>query len=159
MATIAGRVLQIANITGRSCHKLPVRMSHRTASRRRRLSPPLRPMSLGLPRQCSFIFIHLVSASTKRSIQSLKSHSTFSLKRHEPEALSQSCSHSSVATVPTGKPSMSLYVVAAARCGNASTIRSCVGSRSEDGHGAERCHQASLFDQRGAHSKDDASSR
>jgi hypothetical protein len=56
---------------GRSRHGLPVRTIQSKASMKRRLSPPLRPGSLGLPRQCGSIFAHWASVSTNRSIQSL----------------------------------------------------------------------------------------
>jgi hypothetical protein len=48
-----------------------VRTIHRTASKKRRLPPPLRPGSVGFPRQCGSIFAHCASVSTNRSIQSL----------------------------------------------------------------------------------------
>ena len=44
-------VFQRPNAAGRSRHGLPVRTIHNTASRKSRLSPPLRPGSVGLPRR------------------------------------------------------------------------------------------------------------
>lgn len=64
-------LFQLPKRAGRSRQGLPVRVIHRTASMKRRLSPPLRPGSIGLPRQCGSIFAHWASVSTKRSIQSL----------------------------------------------------------------------------------------
>src|SRR5687767_6716341 len=64
-------VFQFPKKAGRSRHGLPVRTIHRIASTKRRLSPPLRPGSVGLPRQCGSIFAHWASVSTNRSIQSL----------------------------------------------------------------------------------------
>ena len=61
----------VAEIAGRSRHGLPVRTIHSTASMNRRLSLPLRPGSVGLPRQCGSIFAHWASVNTKRSIKSL----------------------------------------------------------------------------------------
>ena len=62
-------VFQWPKKAGRSRHGLPVRTTHSTASTKRRLSLPLRPGSVGLPRQCGSIFAHWASVSTKRSIQ------------------------------------------------------------------------------------------
>src|SRR6188768_1610134 len=45
-------VFQFPKKAGRSRHGLPVRTIQSTASMNRRLSPPLRPGSIGLPRQC-----------------------------------------------------------------------------------------------------------
>src|SRR5215210_3071038 len=63
-------VFQLPKKAGRSRHGLPVRTIHRTASTKRRLSLPLRPGSVSLPRQCGSIFAHWASVSTNRSIQS-----------------------------------------------------------------------------------------
>ena len=52
-------------------HGLPVRTIHNTASRKSRLSPPLRPGSVGFPRQWGSIFDHWASVKTNRSIRSL----------------------------------------------------------------------------------------
>ena len=48
-----------------------IRTIYSTASAKRRLSLPLRPGSIGLPRQCGSIFAHWASVSTKRTIASL----------------------------------------------------------------------------------------
>src|ERR1043165_9688828 len=64
-------LFQLPKQAGRSRHGLPVRTIHSTASTKRRLSPPLRPGSVGLPRQCGSIFAHWASVSTNRSIRSL----------------------------------------------------------------------------------------
>jgi hypothetical protein len=56
---------------GRSRHGLPVRTIQRTASTNRRLSLPLRPGSVGFPRQCGSILAHWASVSANRSIRSL----------------------------------------------------------------------------------------
>src|SRR3982074_2815333 len=64
-------VFQLPIIGGRSRHGLPVPTIQSTASTKRRLSLPLRPGSVGLPRQCGSIFPHWAPASTNRSIQSL----------------------------------------------------------------------------------------
>ncbi len=64
-------VFQLPNIGGRSRHGVPVRTIQSTASTKRRLSLPLRPGSVGLPRQCGSIFAHWASVCTNRSIQSL----------------------------------------------------------------------------------------
>src|SRR3546814_478836 len=64
-------VFQLPKKPGRSRHGLPVRAIHSTASTKRRLSLPLRPGSVGLPRQCGSIFAHWASVSTNRSIRSL----------------------------------------------------------------------------------------
>ncbi len=64
-------VFQLPKKAGRSRHGLPVRTIQSNASMKRRLSPPLRPGSAGLPRQCGSIFAHWASVSTNRSIQSL----------------------------------------------------------------------------------------
>jgi hypothetical protein len=52
----------------RSRQGLPVRTIHSTASRKSRPSPPVRPGSLGLPRQNGCILSHCASVSTKRSV-------------------------------------------------------------------------------------------
>ncbi len=62
---------QLPNNAGKSRQGLPVRAIHNTASKSRRLFLPLRPGSVGLPRQCGSIFAHWASVSTKRSIQSV----------------------------------------------------------------------------------------
>jgi hypothetical protein len=49
----------------------PVRAIHSTASTKSRLSRPLRPGSLALPRQSGSIFAHWASVNMNRSIQSL----------------------------------------------------------------------------------------
>ena len=64
-------VFQFPKKGGRSRHGLPVRTIQSTASMNRRLSLPLRPGSVGLPRQCGSIFAHWASVSTNRSIRSL----------------------------------------------------------------------------------------
>src|SRR6478752_6314450 len=64
-------VFHLPKKAGRSRHGLLVRTIQSTASTKRRLSLPLRPGSLGLPRQCGSIFAHWASVSTNRSIQSL----------------------------------------------------------------------------------------
>ena len=64
-------VHQLPNNAGKSRQGLPVRAIHNTASKSRRLFLPLRPGSVGLPRQCGSIFAHWASVSTKRSIQSV----------------------------------------------------------------------------------------
>src|SRR5712675_2510104 len=64
-------VFQLPKSGGRSRHGLPVRTIQSTASTNRRLSLPLRPGSVGLPRQCCSIFAHWAFVSTNRSIQSL----------------------------------------------------------------------------------------
>src|SRR6188768_2948042 len=64
-------VFQLPKKAGRSRHGLPVRTIQSTASMKRRLSLPLRPGSIGLPRQCGSIFAHWASVSTNRSIRSL----------------------------------------------------------------------------------------
>jgi hypothetical protein len=51
---------------------LPVRTIYSTASTKRRLSPPLRPGSAGLPRPCGSIFTQWASVRTNRSIHSLE---------------------------------------------------------------------------------------
>ena len=56
---------------GRSRHGLPVRTTQSTASTNSRLLSPLRPGSVGLPRQCGSIFAHWASVNTNRSIHSL----------------------------------------------------------------------------------------
>ena len=56
---------------GRSRQGLLVRAIHKTASTNSRLSFPLRPGSVGLPRQWGCIFAHWASVKTKRSLQSL----------------------------------------------------------------------------------------
>jgi hypothetical protein len=61
-------VLQLPNRSGRSRHGLPVRAIHSTASRNSRLSLPLRPGSVGLPRQCGSIL-----ANGRRSAISIHS--------------------------------------------------------------------------------------
>src|ERR1700687_1284512 len=48
-------VFQFPNIGGRPLHGLPVRAIHSTASRNIRLSLPLRPGSVGLPKQSGSI--------------------------------------------------------------------------------------------------------
>src|SRR5690606_14706278 len=60
-------VFQLPKKAGRSRHGLPVRTIQSTASTKRRLSFPLRPGSVGLPRQCGSIFAHWASVSTNRS--------------------------------------------------------------------------------------------
>ena len=64
-------VFHLPKKAGRSRHGLPVRTIHRTASMKRRLSLPLRPGSVGFPRQHGSIFAHWASVTTNRSIQSL----------------------------------------------------------------------------------------
>jgi hypothetical protein len=64
-------VFQFPKQGGRSRHGLPVRAIHSTASTKRRLSLPLRPGSVGLPKQCASIFAHWASVNTNRSIRSL----------------------------------------------------------------------------------------
>ena len=64
-------LIQWPKARGRSRHGLPVRAIHNTASTNSRLSLPLRPGSLGLPRQSGSIFAHWASVKTNRSIQSL----------------------------------------------------------------------------------------
>ena len=64
-------VLQLPNRSGRSRHGLPVRAIHSTASMNSRLFLPLRPGSVGLPKQCGSILAHWTSVSTSRSIRSL----------------------------------------------------------------------------------------
>ena len=64
-------LFQWPNAYGRSRHGLPVRAIHNTASTNSRLSLPLRPGSLGLPRQSGSIFAHWASVKTNRSIPSL----------------------------------------------------------------------------------------
>jgi hypothetical protein len=49
-----------------------VRAIHNTASTKQRLSAPLRPGSLGLPKQCGCIFAHCASVNTNLSIHGLK---------------------------------------------------------------------------------------
>src|SRR3979411_381583 len=62
---------QLPKSGGRSRHGLPVRTIQSTASTNRRLSLPLRPGSVGLPRQCGSLFPPWAFVSTNRSIQSL----------------------------------------------------------------------------------------
>src|SRR5688572_21679870 len=57
-------VLQFPKCAGRSRHGEPVRTIHSTASMKRRLLLPLRPGSVGLPRQCGSIFAHWASVKT-----------------------------------------------------------------------------------------------
>ena len=64
-------LFQWPNEGGRSRQGLPVRAIHSTASTKSRLSLPLRPGSLGLPRQSGSIFAHWASVNTNRSIHSL----------------------------------------------------------------------------------------
>src|SRR5665213_1886028 len=64
-------VFQFPKEAGRSRQGLPARTTQRIASTKRRLSLPLRPGSVGLPRQCGSIFAHWASVSTDRSIRSL----------------------------------------------------------------------------------------
>src|SRR5436189_2188413 len=64
-------LFQWPKVRGRSRQGLPVRAIHNTASTNSRLSLPLRPGSLGLPRQSGSIFAHWASVKTNRSIQSL----------------------------------------------------------------------------------------
>src|SRR5271156_488379 len=64
-------VFQRPKNSGRSRHGLPVRTIQSTASRNTRLSLPVRPGSVGLPRQCGSIFAHWASVKTNRFIQSL----------------------------------------------------------------------------------------
>src|SRR3546814_17850507 len=64
-------VFHLPNAPGRSRQGLPVRTIHNIASIKRRLSPPLRPGSLRLPRQCGSIFAHWASVKTSLSIRSL----------------------------------------------------------------------------------------
>ena len=64
-------LFQWPNKGGRSRQGLPVRAIHSTASTNCRLSLPLRPGSLGLPRQSGSIFAHWASVKTNRSIRSL----------------------------------------------------------------------------------------
>src|SRR5450756_54297 len=64
-------LFQWPNEGGRSRQGLPVRAIHSTASTKSRLSLPLRPGSLGLPRQSGSIFAHWASVKTNRSIRSL----------------------------------------------------------------------------------------
>jgi hypothetical protein len=59
----------VAKDRRRSRHGLPIRRFKRTASKKRRLSVPLRPGSVGLTRQCGSIFALWASVSTNRSIQ------------------------------------------------------------------------------------------
>src|SRR5688572_31598047 len=70
-------VLQFPKCAGRSRHGEPVRTIHSTASMKRRLSLPLRPGSVGLPRQCGSIFAHWASVNTERSIKSLNQNPKF----------------------------------------------------------------------------------
>ena len=64
-------VFHLPKKVGRSRHGLPVRTIYSTASTKRRLSAPLRPGSVGLPRQCHSIFAHWASVKTNRSIRRL----------------------------------------------------------------------------------------
>src|ERR1700761_5269863 len=64
-------LFQWPNARGRSRQGLPVRTIHNTASTNSRLSLPLRPGSLRLPRQSGSIFAHWASVKTNRSIRSL----------------------------------------------------------------------------------------
>src|SRR6201984_2248133 len=64
-------LFQWPNASGRSRQGLPVREIHNTASTNSRLFLPLRPGSLGLPRQSGSIFAHWASVKTNRSIRSL----------------------------------------------------------------------------------------
>src|SRR5882757_9440285 len=61
----------LTELLGRSRQGLPVRAIHNTASTNSRLLPPLRPGSLGLPKQCGSIFAHWASVKTNLSIKSL----------------------------------------------------------------------------------------
>src|SRR5271166_2150250 len=63
-------VFQGPNSAGRSRQGLPVRAIHKTASRNSRPSPPVRPGSVFLPRQCGSIVSHWASVKIKRSIES-----------------------------------------------------------------------------------------
>src|SRR5271157_4249316 len=63
-------VFQGPNFAGRSRQGLPVRAIHKTASRNSRPSPPVRPGSVFLPRQCGSIVSHWASVKIKRSIES-----------------------------------------------------------------------------------------
>lgn len=56
-------VFHLPNEAGRSRQGLPVRTIHKTASTKRRLSFPLRPGSVRLPRQCGSIFAHWASVN------------------------------------------------------------------------------------------------
>ena len=60
-------VLQLPNSVGRSRQGLPVRAFQRTASKNKRLSAPLRPGSVRLPKQWGSILDHWASVKTKRS--------------------------------------------------------------------------------------------
>jgi hypothetical protein len=71
-------LFQCPNDGGRSRHGLPVRAIQSTASTNSRLSLPLRPGSLGLPRHSGSIFAHWASLNTNRSIRSL-SHNQMTL--------------------------------------------------------------------------------
>src|SRR5271168_1370400 len=64
----ANTVFHLPNIAGRSRQGLPVLAIHNTASRNNRPSPPVRPGSLALPRQCGSIFAHWASVKLKRSM-------------------------------------------------------------------------------------------
>jgi hypothetical protein len=61
----------LAEKLGKVAPGLPVRAIQSTASTNSRLSPPLRPGSLGFPKQCRSIFAHWPSVITNRSIPSL----------------------------------------------------------------------------------------
>lgn len=51
-------VFHLPKAAGKSRQGLPVRAIHKTASKNSRLSPPLRPGSVGLPKQWGSIFAH-----------------------------------------------------------------------------------------------------
>src|ERR1700712_5345352 len=61
-------VFHLPNNGGRSRQGLPVRAIHNTASTNNRLFPPVRPGSVGLPRQTGSIFFHCASVRMNRSM-------------------------------------------------------------------------------------------
>ncbi len=61
-------MFQLPNVSGRSRQGLPVRAIHNTASTNIRLSDPVRPGSVGLPRQCGAILRHWASVRTVQII-------------------------------------------------------------------------------------------
>ena len=68
-------VFQLPNTSGKSRQGLLVRAIHSTASKNNRPSPPVRPGSLGLPRQCGSIFAHWASLRQNRIIDTLPKRS------------------------------------------------------------------------------------
>src|SRR3546814_269109 len=73
-------VFQLPKAPGRSRHGLPVRTTHSTASTKSRLSRPLRPGSVGFPKQCGSIFRSEEHTSELQSLMRT-SYAVFCLKK------------------------------------------------------------------------------